>query len=231
MGKTVGVLGGMGPLATAMFLERVIKATPATRDQDHIDMIIYNISSIPDRTAYIKDNRSENPLDHMTKHLKSLAKQTDFVVVPCMTVMYFYDAIKEWANVVNFPDLVINYATTKGYKNLGILGTEGTVVGKVFDKQNFSGANLIYPDVINQQKMMDIIYDIKKGEESLKMTDFFAVNQHLKEKGADVLLLACTELSLINDQYNLTGEHQIPEMLPCIDIVDVLAKEVIRRAK
>lgn len=231
MNKTVGVLGGMGPLATAMFLQKVVTATPATRDQEHIDMITYSMPSIPDRTAYIKNNHNENPLAYLEKHLTSLAKHTDFIVIPCMTAMYFYDQIRHCADVVNFPELVINHALAKGYQNLGVLGTDGTVVGRVFDKQNVSKTNLVYPDTSHQQKLMKMIYDdIKKGEKILEIADFLAINAHMKEKEADVLLLACTELSIINDQHNLTGNHRIDGMLPCIDVLDVLAEEVVRRA-
>ena len=90
--KTLGVIGGLGPIATAHFLELVINMTDARCDQEHLDMIIYNTPSTPDRTAYILDNTRENPLPQMLDFGKRLAGQgADCIAIPCCTAHYFIE--------------------------------------------------------------------------------------------------------------------------------------------
>ena len=88
--KVLGVIGGMGPIATSFFMELVIKMTDASSDQEHLDMIIYNIPSIPDRTSYILDHNRQNPLPVILDIARKLEEQgAEFLAMPCCTAHYF----------------------------------------------------------------------------------------------------------------------------------------------
>lgn len=68
--KTVGVLGGLGPMATVYFYELVVEMTESVKDQDHVDMIVVNRASTPDRTAYIVGESEDSPLDYIVEDAK-----------------------------------------------------------------------------------------------------------------------------------------------------------------
>ena len=88
--KTLGVLGGVGPLATVYFAKLLVEMTKADCDQSHISSVILNHASIPDRTEYILDNSKPNPLPVMIEDAKKLEKMgVDFIVIPCNTAHYF----------------------------------------------------------------------------------------------------------------------------------------------
>ena len=89
--KTLGVLGGLGPMATAYFLELMVTMTDAATDQDHPKMIIMNVPTVPDRTAYILGRSTESPLEPMAalgQQLKALG--ADIIATPCITAHYFH---------------------------------------------------------------------------------------------------------------------------------------------
>ena len=93
--KTLGILGGIGPLATVYFMDLIVKMTDAVKDQDHISMIVLNHAAIPDRTEFILDNSKPNPLPVMIDDAKKLqAAGADYVVMPCNTAHYFYEQIQ-----------------------------------------------------------------------------------------------------------------------------------------
>ena len=211
----------MGPLATVKFLEELIYVTPAKKDQEHIDVITYTIPSIPDRTEYIRDHSKPNPGEIIKRYIETLAPQVDFIAIPCMTAMYFYEDIRDIAEIINFASILLEAVKEQGHLNVGILATEGTVVGGVFDKYNDYGINIIYPDDEFQEKMMDVIYDIKNGE-AYNIDQFYSVANNLRKKGAEVAILACTELKIIKEAYRLDPTFYV-------DGLNLLAKAVVTR--
>ena len=101
MTKTVGVLGGLGPMATVYFYEMVVRMTEAQKDQDHIDMVIVNKATTPDRTAYIIGESKENPSLDLIDNAQKLEKfGVDMIAIPCNTAHYFIDevrrAVEKW---------------------------------------------------------------------------------------------------------------------------------------
>ena len=96
----LGVIGGLGPMATAYYLELMIRMTDAARDQEHPEIIIMNIPSIPDRTAYILGRSQEDPLPPMVqlgKQLKELGASV--LATPCITAHYFHEPLQEGAGL------------------------------------------------------------------------------------------------------------------------------------
>ena len=171
--KVLGVLGGVGPLATIYFADLVIKMTDAKTDQEHIAMIILNHASIPDRTEYILDNKKPNPLPVMIADAQKLEKDgADYIVIPCNTAHYFFDEIQKSVRVpiINILEETVRYAekTVPNLKCLGILATEGTVISGAY--QNIikkHGLDFRVPSEEDQKSLMHIIYDeVKAGEKA-----------------------------------------------------------------
>ena len=100
MKQAVGVIGGVGPMATVYYMQRVIEMTKAGCDQEHINMLVFNDCDIPDRTAFITEKSPDNPLPVMVEDAKRLeAAGCEFVVIPCNTAHYFYDRLNETISV------------------------------------------------------------------------------------------------------------------------------------
>ncbi|MDO4281715.1 MAG: amino acid racemase, partial [Peptococcaceae bacterium] len=133
MKQAVGVIGGVGPMATVYFMQRVIEMTKADCDQEHINMIVFNDCDIPDRTAFITKRSPDNPVPLMAEDAERLeAAGCEFVVIPCNTAHYFYEELQRAVDipVVNIVTETIRYAKemTKDLRCVGILATTGTIV-------------------------------------------------------------------------------------------------------
>ena len=222
--KTVGVIGGLGPMATVYFYDMIVRLTDAKVDQEHIDMIIANRATTPDRTDYIIGKSKKSPIDTLIRDAKKLeAYGTDFLVITCNTAHYFYDEIKKSVNipVINIIEETVKSAKVDGHKKLGILATTGNVQTGLY--QNMCKKyeiEYIVLDGKRQQDVMDIIYkDIKSGKNA-NMDKFNDVIDYLKENECDGAILGCTELSILKNDNNLDGEFYI-------DSLEVLAKRTI----
>ncbi|MBE6632464.1 MAG: amino acid racemase [Ruminococcaceae bacterium] len=207
--RTLGVLGGLGPMATAYFYEMITDHTKAERDQDHIDMVISSRVTTPDRTAYIVGESKEDPLEYMTDDAKRLERYgADVLVIPCNTAHYFYDELQNAVGIpiINIVDETVRHCIAIGSKKVGILATSGTLGSGTYQMVcNALGLDFEIPDEADQQKIMSLIYnDIKKGKRA-DMKSFDSVADHLKEKGCDRIILGCTELSLIKKNEGLDG--------------------------
>lgn len=227
MKKTLGIIGGMGPLATVKMFEKVVLNTDAKRDQDHIRILIDNNTSIPDRTYYIL-NGGENPLDELlssANKLKSIG--ADFLIMPCNTAHYFYDDLKE---AIDIPFLSMIEETAKavsnkyqGIKKVGLLATEGTYNTKVYDKIfNRYDIEIVKPAKKNYIHIMNVIYNIKMGIKKDDLSQFYNTVEEMKKENVDLFVLGCTELSVAYEMYDFKGNF--------IDAMDEIAKSAIRFA-
>lgn len=219
--KVLGVLGGVGPLATIYFADLVIKMTDAKTDQEHIAMIILNHASIPDRTEYILDNKKPNPLPVMIADAQKLEKDgADYIVIPCNTAHYFFDEIQKSVRVpiINILEETVRYAekTVPNLKCLGILATEGTIISGAY--QNIikkHGLDYRVPSEEDQKSLMHIIYDEVKAGEKVDICAFLRIVGELKKMGCDAVILGCTELSVIKKDFNLS-RHDIVDSMECL---------------
>lgn len=218
--KKLGVIGGLGPMATAYFFELVIRMTDAKTDQEHIDIWIHNCPSIPDRTAYLFDHTKENPVSLMLASGRELARQgADIIAIPCFTAHYFHKELTQKIPVPIIHAIKETVFHLKEYhkKNIGILATDGTVASELFQKElEKSHMNWILPDKECQQYVMDLIYKDVKAGEHIEIEKFYKVTDMLRQKGAETILLGCTELSLIKREFDV-GEG-------VLDAMEVLAK-------
>ena len=127
--KMLGVIGGLGPMATAYFMELVTDMTDAATDQEHLRMLIYSAPSIPDRTRYILDNTSENPLPEMLRIGNVLANQgAERIAIPCVTAHYFFEQLESGIGVpvINGVRETALHLKNHGITKAGIMATDGT---------------------------------------------------------------------------------------------------------
>ena len=198
---TLGVIGGLGPLATAHFMELVIRMTDVQRDQDHLNMIIYSVPTIPDRTAYILDSTKPSPLPEMIRIGQLLAQQkAECVAIPCFTAHYFFDELCSSIDipVINAIHSTADYLHQAGIRKVGIMATTGTVRSGLFRQAlTQRGMETLIPSPEGQAAVMSLIYDDIKQSRPADMDRFHQVRQELQEMGAEVIILGCTELSMI----------------------------------
>ncbi len=224
--KTIGIIGGMGPLATSDLFSKIICMTDASCDAEHIHIIIDNMPQIPDRTAAILKG-GESPLPELINSAERLRNAgADFLLMTCITAHCFFD---ELAKNIDIPLLNIIEETAKHLKKRSInkvvlLATDGTVQAGVFKSifDNF-GIELVYPCATAQNLLMDVIYKgVKAGAESFDVTLLNAELDSLTQEGAEAVILGCTELPLAARMYGINGN--------LIDPTDILARAAIEYA-
>ncbi|MCV2396320.1 amino acid racemase [Actinotalea sp. M2MS4P-6] len=227
----VGVIGGVGPQATAYFLDMIVRLTEAARDQDHLDMVVLNHATIPDRTAYILGTSDEDPGPVMAADAARLeAFGVSFLVVPCNTAHHFTDQVHAAVSipVVSIVGETVDEAARRvpGLERVGVLGTSGTLAARVYHAEIESrGMTCLTPDEADQAIVMRIIYDQVKAGRPIDLEAFQGVVQRLRAAGAQVVLLGCTELSIVAADFDLLSADRL-----LVDSLDVLARRTIERA-
>lgn len=223
--KTLGILGGLGPMSSVYFYEMLTSHTKAERDQDHLNILISSRADTPDRTDFILGRSNEDPIYTMKAEVaKLVGAGADMIAIPCNTAHSFYEQISADAPVpvINIIKQTALFCRREGISKAGILATEGTVASGAY-KQIFdmAGIECISPDTEDQKIVSEIIYgQIKRGLEP-DMNAFFEVADKLVGKGCDRLILGCTELSLIKRAGVLDGGL-------FIDSLEVLAYSAIK---
>ena len=199
--KKLGVIGGLGPMATALFLQMVVEMTEADRDQEHIEMFIHHCPQIPDRTGFILGKSTENPAPALIESGIKLAEQgADMIVIPCVTSTYFYEELSSRipVPVLNIVTQIRNYLYEHQIRSVGLMATSGTVTSGLFQQAFSDGeCRLILPSVERQEDVMHLIYNNIKANKAPEMERFENVVKELKNAGAEVIILGCTELSVI----------------------------------
>lgn len=223
--QVLGVIGGLGPLATARFLELVTEMTAAPREQDNLDMIVYNFPSIPDRTGYILGSNLKSPLPGLLYAGQALARQrVTCIAIPCVTAHYFH---KELQSSIQVPILngvadTVRELKECGIRKVGIMATDGTIRSELLARElNLAGIIPVIPSASRQQDVMHLIYQNIKAGKRAEMDRFRSVQKELLDCGAEVIILGCTELSIIRRDEDLGPGF--------VDIMEVLARQSILR--
>ncbi|MCL1794721.1 MAG: amino acid racemase [Oscillospiraceae bacterium] len=195
MYKRLGILGGMGPLATCKLYADIINSTPAKKDQDHIDMVILNACYIPDRTSAILRGE-KSPLPYLLEGCKSLETQgCDAIAIPCNTSHYYFDQLQSGCKteILNMVELTAKKLESAGIKKVYLMATEGTVKTSVYQKYfGKKDIEIISPTTDETAEMMKVIYEVKAGISP----DVSRLSGMAREKGA-ISVLGCTELSAL----------------------------------
>lgn len=226
--KTLGILGGMGPMATAYLLQLIIQMTDAKTDQEHLDVIVWNHPQVPDRTAHILDPRKPSPLpvlQHMAQTLEGMG--AGVLCAPCVTSHYFF---RELQGSVSVPFVHMVAETARelreaGKHKAGILATTGTAKTGLFQTAlEQEGLSFALPSQTSQELVMSLIYDDIKAGKPADPEKFRIVSQELFSAGCDSVILGCTELSLVNKDLLL---GQAPQGAGYLDALEVLSKRCV----
>ncbi|MCL2603899.1 MAG: amino acid racemase [Defluviitaleaceae bacterium] len=221
---TLGVVGGMGAQATALFYEKLIALQNVETEQEYIDVLIYSKSSIPDRTAYITGKSGESPLPallHAVKTLKTAGASC--IAIPCITSHFFLDDLgnRDFGCILNMLEETARHISGTGYKKVGLLATMGTLHGRFFhDALARYNIETLEPTPADQAALMEYIYAIKKGR-SVDLARLHGFSGALLSQGAEAVILGCTELSVAAKD----SSHDY------IDALDILAQAAITKSK
>lgn len=226
--KTLGILGGMGPMASQLFYQKLIETTVANCDQDHLDILLYSHASLPDRTDTIVQGAVAR------SHMSTLLEQdllmlqqmgAEMLAVPCNTSHVFIPEIQEHLTIpiINMVEETVKAVAKRKVKKACILATEGTLQQRLYQ-------NLLESENINyfelpcflQNSINALIYEQIKAGELGNQAVFSKVENYLLEQEVDCIILACTELSVFKSNYNLPNSLYL-------DALDVLTYQCILR--
>jgi aspartate racemase len=221
--RLLGILGGLGPMASVYFCEMLISHTRALRDCDHINFLLSSRADTPDRSSFILGQSSDDPTGAMIEEALRLERAgAEVIAIPCNTAHYFYDSI---CNEVSIPVLNIiretaKYCKSSGVTKIAVLATEGTASSGAYQKFLDEYEIEVLPLTSDEQSVIThIIFDqIKSGAEP-DLKSFLRVSNSLIARGAQLIILGCTELSLIKKQ------NPLPEYF--IDSLELLALSAI----
>ncbi len=222
----IGILGGMGPDATVDLMRRVIVATPAADDCDHVHLLVDSNPDIPSRIAALIEGTGESPAPEIVKMAKRLeAAGAASLAIACNTAHFYAPDIR---GAVSIPllDMIELTAETIAqmaltHHRVGLLASTAVLNIGLYEKAlSRSGITII--SARRQSDLMDIIKAVKRGETGHIARHAFArIAAEMMEERVDLILIACTELSLLADSIN-------PET-PCLDAMDVLTREIVRQ--
>ena len=225
------IIGGMGTIATELYIKQINQKTPAKNDQEYLDYILVNYSTVPDRSSYLMNKEeNENPLPYLLNIIeKQGALKPNFFVLTCNTAHYFFNELEKATEIpiLHMPRLAVQ-EVAKSYPKktrVGIIGTEGTIKNKIYDgfilEADFE---LIHPTLELQQMVSTLIFEKIKNQNSLDMDLYNEILRKMfEELNCEVVILGCTELSLMEDMANYQNKH-------VIDPQNVLAEESVKRA-
>ncbi len=229
--RRLGVLGGLGPLATADFLRKLILATPVERDQEHIPTIVHCVPQIPDRIAPILTGQGESPLPALVTGLRALeALDVEGIAMPCITAHHWYAELarsteREFLHIADAVCASLAERSPRPH-TVGLLGTEATLAsGFLQSRLRGEGFECLVPDrtvlhdlvlpAIGAVKRADTRAAAALAEESVRM---------MLAGGADTVVLACTELPIALEGTDVALVDR------CLDTVDSLARLCVRWA-
>lgn len=227
MRKTIGIIGGMGPLATQDLFKKIIEQTDAKQDQEHIHICIDCNTNIPDRTRAILCG-GEDPVPEMVKSgVRLQAMGADVLVMPCNTAHYYYDKITPFFDIplINMITETAREIQRRKIKTIGLLATDGTIKSRVYHKAlSAAGIEAVIPSPLRQRSIMDMIYHgVKAANRKINRAPFREALDELFAQGAEVLVLGCTELPIAFERLRIDK--------PALDPTTILAAAAVRFAE
>ncbi len=202
--RRVGILGGMGPQATVLLMQKVIAATPARDDADHIPLIVDQNPQVPSRIRHLIEGSGEDPgpvLAAMARRLQAAGAEA--LAMPCNTAHHYAPAIRAavTAPLIDMVALSVAHAARLAGKGgaVGILASPAVRRTGLFENA-FAQADLIPLYAREEESMLDAIRQIKADGATARPRSVLATaSGDLLSRGARVQMIACTEFSLIAD--------------------------------
>ncbi|ACT07556.1 aspartate racemase [Dickeya chrysanthemi Ech1591] len=220
----IGILGGMGPGATVDAMQKLIRQTPARKDQEHIPVIAVSIPDIPDRTQCIL-NHSPSPLKKMIEYMRILENAgATCIIIPCNTAHYWFEDLKQHTQVdmISIIEAACQQVAEQRVRHVAILATTATVRSDIYqhalaDQQ----VRCTLPTNEQQDAVMNSIYAYKAGDVAQSRALLLPVVASLRQQGVEKMILGCTELPLILE----TEVSTTPDIY--LDATDALIKKTI----
>ncbi|MDB5415355.1 MAG: glutamate racemase [Rubritepida sp.] len=225
--KMLGVLGGMGPLASAEFMRQLTLLTPAERDQDHIPTILWSDPRVPDRTE-ARVHGGEDPLPALMRGIRGLeAAGCGAIVIPCNTAHGWYDAMQAGTSlpILHIVDAAAEELRRQGIAGgpIGLMGTTGTLDMRLYQER--LGIECLTPDPdVQEGQVMPAVGLVKANRVADAYAPLAEVARGLRRRGAVAVMLGCTEIPL--------GVAAGPALeFPVVDTVAALARAAIGWAR
>lgn len=226
----VGVLGGMGPLATVDFMRKMIESTPADADQDHVPVVVSCIPQVPDRTAAFR-GEGESPLGAMVgSGRRLLAAGVGLVVIPCNTAHLWFDDVQEALGLpmLHLVDAAMDeaLASVADEGKVGLLATDATLASGLYSNRRHPDGRKVAWLLPTAGEMLGLVMPgiaaVKAGQLGSGAGLLGKAAQALRIRGADALVLGCTEIPLVLDSASAG--------LPVVDATAALARKAVQWA-
>ena len=222
----IGVLGGMGPAATVDFLAKLIRLTPAYRDQDHVPLMVVSDPRVPGRVGPIMEGSGPSPLDALRRGIRTLEQAgAACIAIPCHTAHFWYDQMVASTSVpiLHIVDAVLADLARHGAAHgpVGLLATAATLkAGFYQERLGAAGYACTVPAAdVMATCILPAIALVKQDRAGDAAPLLCRAVDHLRMRGARTILLACTELPLA-----LAAASDPP---PCLDATEALARACI----
>jgi aspartate racemase len=218
--RVVGVIGGMGPEATVDLMRRVIAKTQADDDQDHVHLLVESNPKIPSRIAHLIEGTGIDPTPELIRIAQNLQRAgAQALAIPCNTAHGYADAIKRSVSIpmLDMVALTVEEIGARGkIRSVGLLASTAVINTKLFATALCAeGIEVVLPP--RQEHVMALIKAVKRGDTGAKMQENLGVLAAELARQSDVLLVACSELSVIAAGIEV----------PFVDSLDVLAQAVV----
>lgn len=227
MKKLLGILGGLGPLASAEFVKTIYEYNYAELEQELPGCILYSDPRFPDRNDAIAGDSGDILVSFLVEILESLCQlSVDKIVISCMTIHYFLPRVptrlKE--KVISLVDLIVNEVLTSKKQHL-LLCTKGTRGAGIFQQHtqwSLVENYITFPDKYDQNMIHSLIYEIKKNCSKAPVAHY--LETLISKYQVDSLIMGCTELHLVT-KYLMTSEHS-GHQYATIDPLITIAKNI-----
>lgn len=235
----LGIVGGVGPAATVDFMDKVVRNTPASRDQDHIKMVVEQNPQIPDRTAHLLHQEADPTVSLYATCKRLESEGASAIAIPCNTAHAFVQHIQPYLAIPIVNMLTETIASIRAQygtvRPVGLLATSGTIASRVYhDAAQAAGITLMTPTEAFQEHVMSAIYGehgVKAGHVDGACRDSLrAAIEHLALSGAKVIILGCTELPLVYAETNAFGLANGKSVV-LVDPTAVLARHCVGLAQ
>jgi aspartate racemase len=230
--KVLGILGGMGPLASAQFMLRLTLLTPAERDQDHIPAVLWSDPRVPDRTA-ARLGRGPDPLPWLLRGIDGLkAAGCGAIAIPCNTAHGWLEPMVRQAGIpiLHIVDAAATDLRRVGitHGTIGLVGTAGTLAMRLYqDRLGAQGWDIIEPDPAQMARLVTpAIASVKANRVAEAYQPLADVVNSLAARGAKAVVLGCTEIPL-----GIQAGSAEALRVPVIDTIDALARAAILWAR
>ena len=224
MKPEIGIIGGMGPMASQLLYRMITEHTVAEKDQDHISLLLLSDTSMPDRTGAILDGDYDRVKDRILEDALFLQESgCKAAGVACNTAHFFVDMISDKLDMPIFHMIRLTakeIAATSPQARVGIMATDGTVkTGLYQEALRDEGLSFYTPRPDIQKEVMHQIYDCVKSGRPCDRESFALIEKEFTDNGCSIVILACTELSVIK------ADEDLPDMY--VDPMLVLARKLI----